>query len=81
MFMFFKNMVTGYQIYKKGNEISTMIVAISAACLGFLVQGMFDNCFYNYRVFMIFWMFIAFGMSCVYAARNEKSSEGVEVID
>lgn len=81
MFMFFKNMVTGYQIYKKGNEISTMIVAISAACLGFLVQGMFDNCFYNYRVFMIFWMFTAFGMSCVYAARNEKSSEGVEVID
>ena len=44
--------------------------------MGFLLQGMFDNCFYNYRVFMIFWYTLALGMACVYIAKNTyKNSE------
>jgi len=39
-----------------------MIVAISAGFVAFLVQGMFDYAFYNYRVVMMFWMYLAFGM-------------------
>lgn len=81
IFMFLKNMINGYQIHKKGNEISTLIVAICAALVGFLVQGMFDNCFYNYRVFMIFWLFLAFGMCCVYTAQDEVKDKGAESND
>lgn len=32
-----------------------------AALLGFIVQSMFDYTWYNYRVFMIFWIFLALG--------------------
>ena len=53
-----------------------MILAIGAGVMGFLLQGMFDNCFYNYRVFMIFWYTLALGMACVYIAKNTyKNSE------
>ncbi len=71
---FFKRMVTGYQIAGgKGEPLSTMITAISAGVCGFLVQGMFDNCFYNYRVMLIFWIVIGLGMAC-----RQVAKEGAE---
>lgn len=36
-------------------------VACMAGILGFLLQGMFDYVWYNYRVFLIFWIFLAIG--------------------
>ena len=48
-----------------------MIVAIAAGVVGFAVQGMFDNCFYNYRVFLIFWYVIALGVAAVHIAKSE----------
>ena len=32
-----------------------------AGMSGFLLQGMFDNVWYNYRVFLLFWIFVALG--------------------
>lgn len=54
-----KNTVVGCTKSGKGAPISTISVGIAAGQIGFLVQGMFDNCFYNYRVFMIFWCTVA----------------------
>ncbi len=68
---FLKRMATGYQLGGgKGARLSTMITAISAGVCGFLVQGMFDNCFYNYRVMLIFWMVLGLGMACEKMARE-----------
>ncbi|MDR0405749.1 MAG: O-antigen ligase family protein [Clostridiales bacterium] len=36
-------------------------VAVLAGLLGYLLQGAFDYVWYNYRVFLIFWMTIALG--------------------
>lgn len=36
--------------------------AMAAGMAGFLVQGMFDNVWYNYRVFLLFWIYIAIGV-------------------
>ena len=75
LFMFFKKMIGGYQCTsKKGSKLGTMIVAVAAGVLGFCVQGMFDNCFYNYRVFLIFWYVLALGMAAVYVARDEQKA-------
>ena len=56
--------VTGFK-----NSISTAITknkanrhigaAFMAALTGFLVQGAFDNVFYNFRIVLVFWIFIA----------------------
>ncbi len=71
---FLKRMATGYQLAGgKGASLSTIICAISAGICGFLVQGLFDNCFYNYRVLLIFWMVIGMGMAAV-----KLTKEGTE---
>ena len=71
LLLFLKRMMAGYQAGGgKGAPLSTMIVAISAGICGFLVQGMFDNCFYNYRVMLVFWCVMGMAMACFYAAKR-----------
>lgn len=38
------------------------LIAVISGMLGFLLQGMSDFSFYNYRVMLLFWMYIALGM-------------------
>ncbi len=71
IFIFIKKLICGYQYGGKGKSTSVIIVGIASAVLGFLVQGMFDNCFYNYRVFMIFWAVIALGIAAFNVAGDE----------
>ncbi len=74
LFMVIKRLIRGHQYLGKGNKISVALVAIGAALIGFLVQGMFDNSFYNYRVFMIFWAVIAIGIAACRIAENESNA-------
>lgn len=53
------------------SQTKTIAVSIASAVAGFLLQGMFDNCFYNYRVFMIFWLILAIGISSHVAQKDE----------
>lgn len=76
LLFFLKRMMTGYQLGGgKGAPLSTMITAISAGICGFLAQGMFDNCFYNYRVMLVFWCVMGMAMACVYVARRIAQQE------
>ncbi|MBE5039196.1 O-antigen ligase family protein [Ructibacterium gallinarum] len=71
LLFFLKKMMTGYQAGGgKGAPLSTLICALSAGVCGFLLQGMFDNCFYNYRVLLIFWYVIGIAMACTYIAKS-----------
>lgn len=71
LIVFFKRLAGTYALKGKGGAVSTMTVAYAAAIAGFLLQGMFDNCFYNYRVFMIFWLVAAAGLSAMVAQKEE----------
>lgn len=42
---------------------------------------MFDNCFYNYRVFLIFWIVLALGIAAVYIAKGEKEESAVKAVE
>ena len=46
-------------ISAKGRELKHAGAAIAAAFTGILIQGVFDNVFYNYRIVLIFWIFTA----------------------
>lgn len=81
IFIFIKKLICGYQYGGKGNCNSVIIVGIASAVLGFLVQGMFDNCFYNYRVFMIFWAVIALGIAAFNVAWNEFQLKEADLND
>ncbi|MBR5153096.1 MAG: O-antigen ligase family protein [Clostridia bacterium] len=74
---FLKRMMEGYQFGGgKGMPLSTMITAISAGVCGFLVQGMFDNCFYNYRVLLVFWYVLGLGVACTQIAKTLAKEQG-----
>lgn len=72
--LFLRRVMTGYQAGGKGDSLSTVMTALSAGICGFLLQGMFDNCFYNYRVMLVFWCVLAMGRACVYAAEQKRGT-------
>lgn len=76
LIFFLKRMMVNYKYGGgKGSELSTMMVALVAGICGFLLQGMFDNCFYNYRVLLVFWYVIGIAMACGYVAKNIYEEE------
>lgn len=75
--VFFRKLASAHQIQGKFGDISVVLVGIGAATVGFLVQGLFDNCFYNYRVFMVFWSVLALGIAASNIAKSENhNTEG-----
>lgn len=50
---------------KKNSEVAKYVIAISAGLLGFLFQGLTDYVWYNYKILMLFWIVLAFGVSGV----------------
>ncbi|MDD3766682.1 MAG: O-antigen ligase family protein [Eubacteriales bacterium] len=61
IFAFKKMLLTRIQ-YKKAFP-GIFAISILAGILGFMLQGFFDYTWYNYRVFLIFWMVMAMGIA------------------
>ena len=57
--------------FSGGSFKKHMGAGLTAAFVGIFVQGIFDNVFYNYRIVLVFWMFIAF--SFAFAMINKKA--------
>ncbi len=53
-------------------EFQPLAVGLGAAMAGYLIQGMFDNVWYNYRIYMFFFMLIALGAVLYDLAVKEK---------
>lgn len=49
-----------------------MQIACISGMLGFLVQAMTDYSFYNYRVMLLFWVYLALGTLCARRSAMEK---------
>ncbi len=45
----------------KSKEVHPLAAGLGTAMIGYLVQGMFDNVWYNYRIYMFFFMIMALG--------------------
>ena len=61
IFMFFKTTCSAVS-RATDKTVRLRLIAVISGILGFLVQSMTDFTFYNYRVALIFWAFIALGM-------------------
>ena len=60
IFTFFKS-VSVAVVRECRNRSKLLQIGVMASVLGFLVQGMTDNSFYNYRVLLMFWVLITLG--------------------
>ena len=64
-----KNTFTIISAYKKRNLV---LVGILSGIFAFLVQSMTDHTWYNYRVVLIFWMVLGFGISLAKLNQEEN---------
>ena len=62
-FMFLRYMANEARRHAQKSMDKALAVAIGSSIVAFLVQGMFDYTFYNYRVFLIFWIYLGLGVS------------------
>ena len=61
IFTYFRTLLSAMS--RERDKMSRYLQAAAVAAItGFLVQGMTDNAFYNYRVLLIFWVVMALGM-------------------
>ena len=51
-------------------KLSVWSAAMVSALVGYLIQGMFDNVWYNYRVFLFFWIFVGLCAAVCIAAKK-----------
>lgn len=69
-----------YNFYKETTismlkEKNIVTAGIISGVAGFLLQSMFDHTWYNYRVVLIFWMIIAFGLVATKLQSQEEVTE------
>ncbi len=70
MYEFFKE-ITIHQLKKK----NIVVASLGAGMLGFLLESMFDYTWYNYRVLLIFWVYLALGMVGTKLERKEENDQ------
>jgi len=58
MLVIYFKMCVSTIITAKNKFLKALITGLAAGMLGYLVQGMFDNVWYNYRVFLLFFIII-----------------------
>ena len=72
IFTYIRNLCSA--ISREGDKASKILqIAAVSSVAGFLVQGMTDYSFYNYRVTLVFWAVLGLG---ALAARRSKLAEG-----
>ncbi len=58
---------------KTSQRLRPVAFALGTAMIGYLVQGMFDNVWYNYRIYFFFFVMLAFGAALYDVSKKEKS--------
>ena len=67
LYNFYKEMIIS--ICKKKNILTSSLIA---GVSGFMLQSMFDHTWYNYRVVLIFWIIIAFGLVSTKVSKSDE---------
>ena len=62
IFKFYQYLFNGLKKCKE-KTMSINMIAYVSGMTGFIIQSMFDNTWYNNRIILIFWIFIALGIS------------------
>ena len=63
----------------KAREMKIVCAGIMAGVGGFLVQGVFDHAFYNYRIILIFWAVLAVGLAAARLGMPQKEEEAAPI--
>lgn len=64
-----------HQSKAKDAFLSTVMLAACAGIIGYLVQGLVENIWYNYRVLQTFWVVLAVGLSALRLSKGEMQAD------
>jgi len=72
--MFFKKLFMAQKTAGKGDKLTKILPgALCAALAGYLLQGMTDNVWYNYRIVCLFWLLLAVAGSAALGGMKNDS--------
>ena len=69
--VFYKTVISSI-LQTKDRLVNGFVIGLAAGLFGYLAQGMFDNVWYNYRVFLLFFVILGLAVCCVNVARGRK---------
>lgn len=72
LFKFYQYLLSGLKVCKD-KILSVRMIAFVSGMTGFIIQSLFDNTWYNNRIILIFWMFIALAITTRNFVMREKS--------
>lgn len=70
-----------FEYLKKSADADNKLRVSAAMCaiFSFMLMGLFDFTWYNYRVFFLFWCVLAFACACIRVGNEEERRHGVAV--
>lgn len=71
MFIYHRNILSDMHRTKKTDKNRILLITFGSILSGFLIQSIFDYTWYNYRVYLLFWIIIALGFSAHKILRKE----------
>lgn len=75
IFTYYKMCISNIIINKKDKVLKSTITALAAGMFGYLIQGLFDNVWYNYRIVFMFFIILAI-TSCTIIISNKNKDKG-----
>ena len=72
---FFRGLATLIR-HTQDTRVKVMAASMVASMIGFLAQGMFDHNFFNYRLMLVFYLFIGISMAFVRVYREHQNELG-----
>jgi O-antigen ligase len=61
LLFFYRGLIISVKKMPKRSPEFVINLGLGSSIIGFLIQGLFDNCFYNYRIISIFWITLELG--------------------
>ncbi len=72
IFLYHRNLISFMNILPKKDNNRLWIIMFASVFFGFLVQSIFDYTWYNYRVYMLFWIIFGLGLTVHKILKNER---------
>ncbi len=72
IFLYHRNLISHMNTLPKKDNNRLWLIMFASVFFGFLVQSIFDYTWYNYRVYMLFWIIFGLGLTTYKILKDER---------
>ncbi len=74
IFLYHRNIISLMHTMPRDNRDRIWLITFGSILFGFLAQSIFDYTWYNYRVYMLFWIVLALGLTTHKILKRERGT-------